>query len=47
MTLYVAGSNLIPEFQSKKGWGRPLAFFAGAITLLALRELLASLGLAG
>jgi ZIP family zinc transporter/zinc and cadmium transporter len=47
MTLYVAGSNLIPEFQSKKGWGRPLAFFAGAIALLALRELLASLGLAG
>lgn len=46
MTLYVAASNLIPEFQAKRGAGRPIAFFAGAVVLLALRELLAMLGLA-
>jgi len=46
MTLYVAASNLIPEFQAKRGAGRPIAFFAGALVLLGLRELLALLGLA-
>jgi len=46
MTLYVAASNLIPEFQAKRGWGRPLAFFGGALALLALRQLLAGAGLA-
>lgn len=46
MTLYVAASNLIPEFQAKRGPGRPIAFFAGAAALLALRELLAGFGLA-
>lgn len=46
MTLYVAASNLIPEFQAKQGWGRPLAFFAGALLLLVLRELMAGFGLA-
>lgn len=46
MTLYVAASNLIPEFQAKHGWGRPLAFFAGALALLGLRQLLAGMGLA-
>ena len=46
MTLYVAASNLIPEFQAKRGAGRPVAFFAGAVLLLVLRELLAMLGLA-
>jgi len=30
VTLYVAASNLVPEFQGKRGWGLPLAFFAGA-----------------
>ena len=30
VTLYVAASNLVPEFQGKRGWGLPVAFFAGA-----------------
>ncbi len=32
VTLYVAASNLVPEFQSKRGWRLPAAFFAGAGT---------------
>lgn len=34
VTLYVAGSNLIPEFQSKRGWAPPLAFFGGVLAFL-------------
>ena len=30
VTIYVAASNLVPEFQGKKGWKLPAAFFAGA-----------------
>ena len=30
VTLYVAASNLVPEFQGKRGWKMPAAFFAGA-----------------
>ena len=29
VTLYVAASNLVPEFQAKPGWRLPGAFFAG------------------
>ena len=29
VTLYVAASNLVPEFQSKHGWRLPIAFFTG------------------
>jgi len=29
VTLYVAASNLVPEFQSKRGWLSPLAFVGG------------------
>ncbi len=29
VTLYVAASNLVPEFQAKPGWRLPAAFFAG------------------
>lgn len=29
VTIYVAASNLVPEFQHKRGWRVPLAFFAG------------------
>jgi ZIP family zinc transporter/zinc and cadmium transporter len=29
VTLYVAASNLVPEFQSKLGWRMPISFFAG------------------
>jgi len=31
VTIYVAASNLVPEFQGKKGWKLPAAFFAGAL----------------
>lgn len=30
VTIYVAASNLVPEFQGKPGWRLPLAFFGGA-----------------
>ncbi|MGH7702269.1 MAG: ZIP family metal transporter [Gemmatimonadales bacterium] len=30
VTIYVAASNLVPEFQAKPGWPMPLAFFGGA-----------------
>src|SRR6266516_3387485 len=44
VTLYVAASNLVPEFQGKRGWGLPAAFFSGAgvfyVTKLALDRLL-------
>lgn len=29
VTLYVAASNLVPEFQAKHGWRLPLSFFVG------------------
>lgn len=31
VTIYVAASNLVPEFQGKRGWKLPAAFFAGAV----------------
>ena len=37
VTLYVGASNLVPEFQSKKGWRLPVAFFAGCGMYLAAR----------
>ena len=40
VTLYVAASNLVPEFQSKPGWRLPLAFFAGAAAFFGSKELL-------
>jgi zinc and cadmium transporter len=43
VTLYVAASNLVPEFQGKRGWGLPAAFFLGAgmfyVTKVALDAL--------
>lgn len=45
MTLYVAASNLIPEFQARRSAGRAVAFVAGAAMLVALYLLLARLGL--
>ncbi len=39
VTLYVAASNLVPEFQAKKGWALPTAFFAGAVTFFVTRAL--------
>ena len=40
VTLYVAASNLVPEFQAKRGWRMPIAFFGGAAGFLATRLLL-------
>lgn len=37
VTLYVAASNLVPEFQGKPGWRLPAAFFAGAGTFYLTR----------
>ena len=35
--IYVAASNLVPEFQAKSGWRLPFAFFAGCGLYLAAR----------
>ena len=40
VTIYVAASNLVPEFQGKKGWQLPAAFFAGAAVFLLTKTLL-------
>jgi ZIP family zinc transporter/zinc and cadmium transporter len=40
VTIYVAASNLVPEFQGKKGWKLPAAFFAGALVFLLTKVLL-------
>ncbi len=40
VTLYVAASNLVPEFQAKRGWYTPLAFFGGAAIFLVTQQLL-------
>ncbi|HXE57879.1 MAG TPA: ZIP family metal transporter [Gemmatimonadales bacterium] len=39
VTLYVAASNLVPEFQAKRGWRLPLAFLGGAAAFFATRLL--------
>jgi zinc and cadmium transporter len=41
VTIYVAASNLVPEFQHKRGWRLPVAFFAGCAMYLAGHQLLA------
>lgn len=43
VTLYVAASNLVPEFQGKRRIGLPVAFFAGAGAFFLARHLLAGL----
>jgi zinc transporter ZupT len=40
VTIYVAASNLVPEFQSKKGWSLPAAFFAGAAIFFVTKTFL-------
>src|SRR5438477_745826 len=40
VTIYVAASNLVPEFQGKRGWRLPAAFFAGAGTFYVTKLLL-------
>jgi len=36
----VAASNLVPEFQGKRGWTLPTAFFAGAATFYVTKLML-------
>ena len=40
VTIYVAASNLVPEFQGKRGWASPLAFVGGAVAFFVTRALL-------
>jgi len=40
VTIYVAASNLVPEFQGKKGWKLPAAFFAGAVIFFITKTLI-------
>jgi zinc transporter ZupT len=42
VTIYVAASNLVPEFQGKKGWKLPAAFFAGAAVFLVTKVIVTS-----
>ncbi len=44
VTIYVAASNLVPEFQGKRGWRLPLMFFVGTGGFVLTKELLDSLG---
>jgi zinc and cadmium transporter len=37
VTLYVGASNLVPEFQAKRGWRLPLSFVAGCVLYFAAR----------
>ena len=41
VTLYVAASNLVPEFQGKRGWLTAAAFFGGALAYFCADRLLA------
>ena len=40
VTLYVAASNLVPEFQAKRGWLTAAAFFGGALAFFVADRLL-------
>jgi zinc and cadmium transporter len=44
VTLYVAASNLVPEFQAKRGWLTAVAFFGGAVGFFLTEQLLERLG---
>src|SRR5216110_3022122 len=44
VTIYVAASNLVPEFQGKRGWKLPAAFFAGALVFFITRLALDRVG---
>jgi ZIP family zinc transporter/zinc and cadmium transporter len=39
VTLYVAASNLVPEFQAKRSWGVAISFFSGAGIVYVLKIL--------
>ena len=40
VTIYVAASNLVPEFQGKPGWKLPAAFFAGAAVFFVTKTIM-------
>ena len=40
VTIYVAASNLVPEFQHKRGWRLPASFFSGALVFFLTKTLL-------
>jgi zinc and cadmium transporter len=40
VTLYVAASNLVPDFQGKRGWKVPAAFFTGALAFYVTKVVL-------
>ena len=42
VTIYVAASNLVPEFQAKPGWRLSLAFFAGCALYAAARGVMSA-----
>lgn len=44
VAFYVGASNLVPEFQGKKGWGLPVSFFAGCGLYLLARNLMGAQG---
>jgi ZIP family zinc transporter/zinc and cadmium transporter len=44
VTIYVAASNLVPEFQGKRGWQLPVAFFLGAAAFFGAHQLLGAAG---
>jgi len=44
VTIYVAASNLVPEFQGKRGWKVPGAFFAGAGVFFVTKLLMERVG---
>ena len=39
VTLYVGASNLVPEFQGKKGWNLPVSFFLGCLLYYLARRI--------
>lgn len=45
VTLYVAASNMVPEFQARRGWRLPTMFFGGAAMFFATRLLVEAAGL--
>jgi zinc and cadmium transporter len=45
VTIYVAASNLVPEFQGKRGWRLPAAFFVGAGAFFLTKEIVELVGI--
>lgn len=45
VTIYVAASNLVPEFQTRRDWRMPVLFFLGAAAFFATRALVEAAGL--